>query len=122
MLLQAHIKGFLQQPPMDPNKWDKILFEQDQKQKKQNEWKMMRSKPRKGRPQLRNKTAEERSASGSGGDNVEKDDDDDDNDNDNENHGTDEEGSLDGEEYEEYEQVVVVDHDSSGASSHSRTR
>ena len=120
MLLQAHIKGFLQQPPVDPNKWDKILFEQDQKQKKQNEWKMMRSKPRKGRPQLTNKTVEERSASGSGGDNVETDNDDDDNDN--ENHGTDEEGSLDGEEYEEYEQVVVVDHDSSGASSHSRTR
>ena len=111
MLLQEHITGFLQRPPMDSNEWDNILFEEDEKQKKQNEWKMKRSKPRKDPPQVSNKTSE-CSASGSGGDDIMLDNDD----------GTEEVVPLNGDEEVELEEVVVADHECSGASSDSRAR
>lgn len=111
MLLQEHVTGFLQRPPMDPNEWDNILFEEDEKEKKQNEWKMKRSKPRKDSPHVSNKTSE-CSASGSGGDEIMSDDDD----------GTEKVDPLNGDEEVEVEEVIVADHDSSGASSDSRAR
>ena len=114
MLLQEHITSFLQRPPMDPNEWHNILVEEDEKQKQQSEWKVKRSKPRKDRPQVPNKTPEEGSASGPSVDDIETDGDDDDNDNDGN-----VEDALTG---DEVEAVIMVDHDSSGASSDSESR
>ena len=117
MLLQDHITSFLQRPPMDSNKWEEILLKEDEKENKQHEWKLKRSKPRKDRQQATDKTPEESSASDSGGDDIETEDGDND---ENDNGGTDEGDSLNGDE--EVEEVVMVDHDSSGASSGSKAR
>ena len=121
MLLQEHITSFLQRPPMDSNKWGEVLFEEDEKEKKQHEWKMKRSKPRKDRPHVANKNPEDSLASDSGGDDIGTDDDGNGN-GDKNNDGTDEGDSWDRDEEEEVEGLVIVDPDSSGASSDSKSR
>ena len=117
MLLQEHITSFLQRPPMDANKWEEILLEEDEKENKQHEWKLKRSKPRKDRQETRDKTPEESLGSDSGDDDIGTDNGGND---DNDNGGSDEGDSLN--EDEEVEGMVMVDHGSSGASSGSKTR
>ena len=72
MLLQEHITSFLQRPPMDLDEWSNVLFEESEKEKRGNEWKMKRSKPRRNRPQVANRAPEESSASGSGSEDDER--------------------------------------------------
>jgi len=112
MLLQEHITSFLQRAPMDPDEWENILFEEGEREKKQNEWRMKRSKPRRVRPQVTNRASKESSASGSGsegGETSEGDEDDEGGED-----GT-EEGPLEGSGSES-------NRDSSGASSDSRAQ
>jgi hypothetical protein len=105
MLLQEHVTSFLQRPPMDPDEWNNILAEENQKEKRQNEWKEKRSNPRKDGPQVTNSVPEENLASGSGGYEGET--------------GSGDSGDDDVEEddssYGDIEEMV--DHDRSGASS-----
>jgi hypothetical protein len=96
-------------PPMDPDEWDSILFEEGEKEKRQNEWKMKRSKPRTDRPQVTNMLPDESSASGSGGDDIETDKNDDSN---NDNDGTEEGDPLN--EAEEVEEMVMLGPESFG--------
>lgn len=71
VMLQEHLTSFLRRPPMDPDEWSNTLFEEDEKEKRQNDWKLKRSKSRLNRPQVINRAPEGSSASGSGSEDKE---------------------------------------------------